>query len=153
MGRVRTLLELFPKAQFIHIVRDPYMVYLSTHKLWADSLTFASLQVPSPEQIDEIVLSSYTELFSLFNRDRTLIPDGALHELKFEDLEADPMGSLEKLYSVLGLGGLEAFKARVRPYLERIRKYEKNHYSLDEGSRRKVALRWRSTFDQYGYSV
>jgi hypothetical protein len=153
MGRLRTLLELFPKAQFIHIVRDPYMVYLSTHKLWTDSLTFASLQVPRPEQIDEIILSSYTELFALFDRDRPLIPEGALHEMKFEDLEADPMGSLQKLYERLGLGGFEQFKARVSPYLEQIRKYEKNHYNLDEKSRQKVALRWRSTFDRYDYQV
>jgi len=153
MGRLRTLLELFPEAQFIHIVRDPYMVYLSTHKLWADSLAFSSLQAPRPEQVDEIVLSSYTDLFDLFNRDRPLIPERALHEMKFEDLEADPASSLQKLYEGLDLGGFEEFKVRVSPYLEQSRKYEKNHHTLDEVSRQKVALRWRSTFDQYGYSV
>ncbi len=153
MGRLRALIELFPKAQFVHIVRNPYMVYMSTHKLWADTIAFACLQVPRPEQIDEIILSSYTELFTLFNRDRALIPEGALHELKFEDLEADPIGSLERLYEALGLDGFEDFKARVCPYLEQIRKYEKNQYDLDEKSRQKVALRWRSTFDHYGYSV
>ncbi|MBI4963722.1 MAG: sulfotransferase [Desulfomonile tiedjei] len=153
MARLRTLLELFPKAQFIHIVRDPYMVYLSTRKLWADSLAFAWLQAPSPEQLDETILSSYCELFTLFHRDRSLIPDGALHEMKFEDLEADPMGTLKKLYERFDLGGFDQFEARVCPYLEKIKKYEKNHYSLDEVSRRKVALRWRSTFDRYGYPV
>jgi hypothetical protein len=153
MGRLRTLLELFPRAQFIHIVRDPYMVYLSTHKLWADSVAFSCLQKPRPEQVDEIVLSSYNELFGLFNRDRPLIPDGALHEMKFEDLEADPVGSLRNLYEGLDLGGLEQFEARVSPYLEKISKYEKNHHTLDDASRQKVAVRWGSTFDRYGYPV
>jgi omega-hydroxy-beta-dihydromenaquinone-9 sulfotransferase len=153
MGRLRTLLELFPKAQFIHIVRNPYMVYLSTRKLWSDSLAFACLQVPGPEQVDEIILSSYCELFALFNRDRSLIPDGALHEMKFEDLEADPVGRLQELYEGLGLSGFDQFEGRVCPYLEQIKKYEKNHHRLDEVSRQKVADRWRSTFECYGYTM
>jgi hypothetical protein len=30
------------------------------------------------------------ELFLFFERDRHLIPAGALHELKYEDMERDP---------------------------------------------------------------
>src|SRR5207249_345241 len=32
--RIRTLLELFPDARFIHIIRDPYVLYASTRRLW-----------------------------------------------------------------------------------------------------------------------
>ena len=38
LGRISTLLEIFPQAQFVHIVRDPYRVYPSTRKLWTDGL-------------------------------------------------------------------------------------------------------------------
>ena len=33
-SRIGTLAEMFPKARFLHIVRDPRSVYPSTMKLW-----------------------------------------------------------------------------------------------------------------------
>jgi len=153
MGRIATLLELFPDAQFIHIVRNPYIVYLSTHKLWSDSLAFAHLQRPGRQLVDETILSCYSELFALFERDRALIPDGALHEMKFEDLEADPVSTLKKMYETLGLGGFQDFRDTVSPYLEKLKTYEKNHHDLDRASCRKVATHWRSTFERYGYTL
>src|SRR5208283_2359807 len=49
LGRVSTILEIFPRAQFVHIVRDPYRVYLSTRKLWTDGFGPAHLQIPEPK--------------------------------------------------------------------------------------------------------
>jgi hypothetical protein len=97
-----SLLEIFPQAQFVHIV-GTYRVYLSTRKLWADGLGPAHLQIPEPELVDELILSWYVELFSLFERDRGLIPAGSLYEMKFEDLEAEPIKTLRGMYEGLGL--------------------------------------------------
>ena len=153
LGRVRTLLEVFPDAQFIHILRDPYTVYPSTHKLWRDTFRRCHLQVPDPELVDEIILSWYAELFSLFERDRPFIPKGALHEMKFEDLERAPLETLESAYESLGLSGFVSFRHRVSAYLSSISDYRKNEFSLEEASRQKVAHRWRDTFERYGYPL
>lgn len=151
LGRVGTLLEMFPDAQFIHIVRNPYDVYLSTHKLWRDSLSHCHLQIPEPGFVDETILSLYTELFSLFERDRPLVPPGALHELKFEDLEKDPLVTLEELYDRLDLRGFDSFSPRVIRYLDSLQGYRKNEFHLSEQDREKVFERWSKVFTQYGY--
>jgi hypothetical protein len=151
LGRVAILLEMFPEAQFIHIVRNPYDVYLSTHKLWKDSLAHCHLQVPGPGFVDETILSLYTELSSLFERDRPLIPPGALHELKFEDLEKEPLASLERLYDELRLPGFDRFEPRVIRYLDTLKGYRKNEFHLNEEDRDKVLRRWADTFVRYGY--
>lgn len=153
LGRVGTLLEMFPDAQFVHIVRDPYTVYVSTKKLWKDAMSSSHLQVPEPEVIDELILSWYTELFALFERDRDLIPRGALHEMRFEDLEERPLESLRSLYDALDLPGFEPMAKRVSEYLESIRGYKKNAYELDAATYEKVARHWRTTFEQYGYPM
>jgi hypothetical protein len=153
LGRVGTLLDLFPEAQFIHIVRNPYVVYPSTHRLWRDLFRYAHLQIPGPALVDDIILSWYCELFSLFERDRRLVPPGALHELKFEDLEDEPETSLEKLYGELRLPGFTRFLERVRPYLATVKGYRKNDYHLEEADREKVSQRWRFTFERYGYPL
>lgn len=153
LGRVATLLEMFPGAQFVHIVRNPYDVYLSSWKLWKESLTHASLQVADAELVDELILSWYVELFALFERDRRLIPAGDLYEMKFEDLEARPLETLHAMYKALGLPGFDRFAKRVSAYLESISGYQKNAYQLDEAAREKVADRWKATFERYGYPI
>lgn len=150
-ARVRTLLEMFPGAQFVHIVRNPYEVYLSTHGLWRDLLSNAYLQLPSPEVVDELIIKWYTELFDLFERDRGHVPQGSLHELKYEDLESEPIESLRALYTDLGLTDFEVFRGKVERYLERIKGYRKNVHELDDVTKERIALRWRRTFEKYGY--
>lgn len=153
LGRVGTLLELFPEAQFIHIVRDPYTVYMSTHKLWRNTFSYGHLQIPPPELLDEIILSWYTELFDLFERDRHLIPEGSLHQMKFEDLEQNPLESLEKVYGDLRLPGFDRFRKTADEYLSSIRDYKKNEYEIADATREKVSRRWRRSFERYGYPM
>jgi hypothetical protein len=153
LGRVATLLELFPEAQFVHIMRDPCMVYLSTHKLWRDSLAHAHLQVPSPELVDELILSWYKELFALYFRDRDKIPAGQLHELKFEDLEAAPLETLKGMYDTLQLPGFEKLAPRITTYLDSIRGYRKNKFQVSDAVQDKVRANWSEIYKEYGYRV
>jgi omega-hydroxy-beta-dihydromenaquinone-9 sulfotransferase len=153
LGRVGTLLEMFPRAQFLHIVRDPYTVYASTWKLWKDSFQYAHLQEPDAQQVNELILSWHAELFSLYERDRSLIPAGALHELKYEDLDVRPVETLRAAYAALGLTGFSAFETRVRAYVDSLRDYKKNVHVLTEADRETVRSRWRETFDRYGYPL
>ncbi len=151
LGRVGLLHELFPGAQFIHIVRNPYEVYVSTRKLWKDCFSHGHLQIPADDDVDELILSWYSELFSLFERDKAGLPPGTLYELKFEDLESNPIGTLEALYNGLSLQGFKRFKPRVARYLETVSGYRKNDYCFDEKMRKKVRDRWGGTFVRYGY--
>jgi len=153
LGRVGPLLELFPDAQFIHIVRDPYAVYVSTRNLWRKMFFHSHLQMPDPELVEDTIFTWYSELFSLFERDRHLVPAGALHEVKYEDLEQKPEESLENIYRELSLPGIERVLPRVRGYLEAKKDYQKNVFQLDASSRERVAREWRFTFEQYGYSI
>jgi hypothetical protein len=153
LGRVRLLLELFPGAKFVHIFRNPYVVYLSAKKVWQDGLSYSHLQVPDPKKIDEIILSWYRELYALFERDRELIPLGSLSEVRFEDLEKAPEANLSRIYADLGLPGFDRFWGRASQYLESIKGYKKNQYFLREEDREKVSRLWHETFERYDYPL
>ena len=92
LGRVGTILEMLPQAKFVHIYRNPYSVFMSSRKLWRDGVSHSFLQDPDPELIDEIIFHWHLELFKLFERDRHLIPEGSLSEIRFEDLESRAAG-------------------------------------------------------------
>ncbi len=153
LGRVRVLLDLFPQAKFIHICRNPYEVYLSTKHMWRTGLSLSHLQKPDPQAMEEIILSWYTELYSLYERDRGLVPPGSLCEVKYEELVSNPLDSLENIYLNLGLPGFEAFRVRVTPYLEAQKSYKKNTYVLDDETKERIRRRWGPTCAQYGYAL
>jgi hypothetical protein len=153
LGRVGTLLNIFPDTQFVHIVRNPYTVYVSTKKLWRDSLAYAHLQIPSPELVDELILSWYKELFALYFRDKDKIPPEQLHEMRFEDLESRPAETLRRMYDELHLPGYENFQPILLNYLESIKDYRKNEYHLSEIEREKVRTHWSEIFQRYDYPM
>jgi hypothetical protein len=153
LGRVAVILRAFPGAQFIHIVRNPYAVYLSTQRLWLRALSRVHLQKFAPEHLDEIIFSWHTEFFSIFERDRSLAPPGSLFEMKYEDLETHPLETLRGAYEALGLTGFDRVEDRLTIYLESIRDYQKNGFQLDYETRNKVSRRWGQVFERYGYPI
>ncbi|MGQ9687480.1 MAG: sulfotransferase family protein [Desulfobaccales bacterium] len=153
LGRVAVLLKMFPGAKFIHIVRNPYAVFLSAQKLWRSGLVYSHLQKVDQRQVDDLILSWYTELYALFDRDRGLIPPGCLYELRFEDLERFPRQCLASLYEELGLPDFEAFWSRASEYLGTLKSYKKNIHWLQEEVRAKVNQHWSFNFGRYGYSL
>ena len=152
-ARVKHLLEIFPGAHFVHIVRNPYRVYLSTRNLWDKSFAKTRLQEPTKEFVQELILNWYLEMFELFDRDRALIPPGHLHELKFEDLEADPLAELERIYLALNLKNFDFLGEQAVKYLDSIKTYKKNIFDLDEKTKALVAERWEKNFNRYGYEI
>jgi omega-hydroxy-beta-dihydromenaquinone-9 sulfotransferase len=153
LGRVAMLRRMFPGAKFIHIVRNPYTVYLSSQRLWRTGLSYSHLQQADPREIDALILSWYRELYALFDRDRALIPAGDLSELRFEDLEKAPRECLEKIYGDLGLDGFNRLWERVAEYLKGLQGYKKNRHRLTEEDRAKVSREWDFAFARYGYAL
>jgi hypothetical protein len=142
---------MFPGAKFVHITRNPYVVYQSFQKNWRRGHALSHLQKPDPEVVDEVILSWYEDLFALFERDRGLIPPGDLSELRFEDLEKSPRDCLARIYQGLSLPDFDRFWEKASVYLESLAGYKKNVYGLSEEVRAKVNRRWGFFFERYGY--
>ena len=151
LGRVGVLLEAFPDARFVHIVRDPHAVFPSTVKLWKALFEIHALQTPRFEGLEERVLSSFERLYAGFERDRNLIAPGRLHELRYEDLVADPLTELRKLYDGLGLGGFDRVRPGVEAYLRDTVNYRTNVFEPDPAIAAKIDRRWGRFMRPYGY--
>ena len=89
-GRIRMLLERYPGAKFIYLVRNPYAVYESTHNFFTSTLEAVRMQAITSEELDREILLNYRALYEHYENDKRLIPDGQLFEVRFEDLEAAP---------------------------------------------------------------
>jgi hypothetical protein len=154
-ARIRLLLELFPDARFIHIHRNPYQVFHSTRKLYDKVIAANHLHAhPHPEQLTELILKRYTEMYDAFFAERGLIPEGQYCEVSFEELEADQVGQVARIYERLNLPGFEQHRPELQKYVDSIAHYEKNvHPPLDDALRQRIGEAWKRSFDEWGYAL
>ncbi|HJZ57978.1 MAG TPA: sulfotransferase, partial [Gemmataceae bacterium] len=151
-ARVKVLLELFPDARFVHIVRDPYVVFPSTVNLWKSLARKHGLQTPRDEAaIREKVFREFRVIYDRLEEARPLIPAGRFHEVRYEELVKDPVGRMREVYSGLGLDGFEAYRPKLDEYLKQTAGYETNRYQIGEADRAEVTARWGDVIRRYGY--
>ena len=150
-ARVRTLLELFPGARFVFLVRDPYLVFASTMHMFDALYRTYGLQHPPFPGLEEQVLDTYLRLHAAFEADRNLIPPGQLVALRYEDLVAEPSGVLADLYRVLDLGEYAAVAPAVERQLQALAAYKPNRHALPDRVVQLVNDHWGEYIDRYGY--
>jgi hypothetical protein len=151
--RLKILRELFPGAKFIHIVRNPFVVFPSTLKLWKSLYEMHGLQRPTFEGLEERVFKIFTQLYERLEEGKLLVEPSNFYELRYEDLTADPEAELRKLYDHLGLGGFEAVRPRLKQYLANHAGYQTNRYERSSPLRAEIARRWGEVIRRYGYAV
>jgi hypothetical protein len=154
-GRIRRLLEVFPRAKFVHVHRDPYTVFSSTRKMLTVNFSLHCLQhAPTSQDLDEWIIRQYRAMHDAFFEERDLIPPGQYHEVRFDELEADPIGQMKRLYDALGLGEFSQARPALERYVDDVRGYRKNEFpELPAALRRRIADAWRRCFEQWGYAL
>lgn len=150
-GRVAALLELYPDARFVHIYRNPYMVFPSTVVLHEKLMEGRAFHRVSRTEIEETVLDIYTHVMDRFEAERAQIPPGNLVEVRFEELEQKPLETLESVYAGLRLPGFQAVRPRFEAYVNQQRGYRKNAHRLDEEVISRVEERWGKEVRRWGY--
>lgn len=151
--RIPTLLELFPDARFVHIVRDPRVVFPSTVHLWKSLYRAHGLQNPNFEGLEEYVFETFLRLYERLEAGRRLLPPSQFFELRYEDLVRDPVGCLASLYDRLDLGAFDRLRPRLERHLVENARYETNHYDLEPERLLEVERRWGPIIRRYGYDA
>jgi hypothetical protein len=152
-ARMAVLAEMFPEARFLHVVRDPFVVFPSTMRLWRSLHRFQGMQVDPGDTLENYVFTAFEEMYAAFERDRAVLPPGRLQEIRYEDLIADPVARMQEVYEKLELGDFD----RVLPDFERqarsMKRYRTNTYDHDPRIVNEIASRWRPFIERYGYEI
>lgn len=151
-ARIKVLLELFPDAKFIHIYRNPYVVYPSTQNLYRKLLPIHTFQSFGEPEMGDNVLDFYQKLMQRFFETQSLIRPQNLIEVKYEDLEANPVGEVAKIYSQFGLA-FEPMKTQLEEYWAAQPHYAKNQYRFEPEDVEKVSRHCQLTIDRWGYAA
>jgi len=152
-ARVKMLLDLFPDAKFIHIYRNPYVVYNSTQILYQKMIRAFMLQKISQEEIEDNIFRIYKEMMLSYFKESRMIPSDNLVEVRFEELESHAIRELDRIYDSLNLNGFDKLKSTINNYIESLTHYKKNKLNLDERIIDKIESNWKFTIDRWNYEA
>jgi hypothetical protein len=150
--RIKVLKDLYPDAVFVHIVRNPYVVFPSTVHLWKSLYHRQGMQTPTFDGLEEHVFETFTRMYDKLEETRHLVDDDHFYELRYEDLVRDPIGQMRELYEHLNLGDFEAVLPQLENYLASVAGYETNHYELTPEQREEIGRRWGAVIARHGYN-
>lgn len=136
--RMEILNQIFPNARYIHITRHPHKVVPSTVRMWDIVGTQNAMNTrwkkPSLNEVSELL----NEMLLKIDRDLKKLPAEKYYEIKFEDLEKNPVQNIKTIYQHLGVQFSEEFEEQLNQFLISVKGYQKNKYTLPEGERLEI---------------
>lgn len=155
-GRIEVLSRLFPGAKFVHVTRDPYSIFPSTLRLWyaLDEVQGFTLVPDNDAEVDrreEFVFAGLERMYRGFEDQRERLDPASICDVRYEDLVADPVGEVRRIYETLDLGDYAAVEPKIAAYATREKNYRRNVHDLDESLKTRIRERWAAYFERYGY--
>jgi omega-hydroxy-beta-dihydromenaquinone-9 sulfotransferase len=128
-ARIGPLIELFPQAKFIYLHRNPSTVVKSMEKIWREEiLKYFCFQKPTQKTITQQINYTHRMLLDAFERDKHLIGNGNLIEVKYEDFMADQFSTIEMIYRQFQFPFGETVKKLVLESVLMQRNYKESKY-------------------------
>lgn len=150
-GHIHALLEIFPNAKFIYLMRNPYTVFESTRSFFTQTIAPLKAQTISDDEIEMNAIKVYPRLYKAYQEQKQFIPEGNLYEVKFEEFEHDAYAVTKDIYAHLQLPGWEESEHDIRAYIESKRGYKKNQYEYKPRTIQLVNEHWGQAIDEWGY--
>ncbi|MEM7609015.1 MAG: sulfotransferase [Myxococcota bacterium] len=131
--RVRSMLERFPDARFVYLVRHPFDALPSFMSMFYEKWKTHSpeLNRASPEAIEMMNMGySYYRAAAELSRE---LPAKNFRVVRYDSLIQSPKQVVEELYAWMGLDMSKAYLSRLEAATSRQRKYRSSHrYSLEQ---------------------
>ena len=149
--RIPLLLEMFPKAKFIHIHRHPYEVVPSTIHMWNIVGKENNLKGKFTEPELGDVVTVLDRMLTFISENTEAVPQNAKVEIGFSELEKDTVSTIKKIYNKLEMDFSQKFEASIMAWLQKEKSYQKNKYKLSETEKETIKNRLEKHFIYYNY--
>jgi hypothetical protein len=150
--RMILIKEMFPGAKFIHIVRHPYKIVPSAINMWnivSRENAFKSGWVePTTEETALLV----NEFWQYVNKNKNNLAGDQFAEIRYEDLEKNPVKELKRIYLQLGFVFSEELEKGINQFMEEKKNYRKNVFDLSVEQKNTINKRLESYMKCYNYT-
>lgn len=152
-GRIPILLEMFPNAKFVYIVRNPITVFRSTVNFFTATMEPLRFQNITEQEIKDNILYVYDKMMHRYEATKSLIPDGNLVEIKYEDFDETPYEHIKMIYDKLSLSGWEQAEEPFKAYIASQKKFKSSKHSISQKDLDDVLKHWDFAMKRHNYSM
>lgn len=150
--KLSVLAKGFPGLKVVHIVRDPRAVlpsFLRTTLVLQRMMALGRIG----EKADEEWVADYLWYFERFERERQALAAGNLVEIRYEELVARPLDTLEGVYRSLDLGDFGPTRRALEARLAATSGYRASGRTLDPAAEAFIETRCQAVMQRYGYAA
>lgn len=150
--RLAILQKRFPGARYVLIERNPYEVFASNLKLWRTLTARYSLERCSQPQLQDFILDAYLLHEKTVSEEIRNSPPGLFAKIRYEELIANPLDQISRLYQALNLGDFTRARPRLESHLDSSSGHRRNRFRLSRAQRELIESAWGGIIEQKGYS-
>jgi len=149
--RIKTLLEMYPNAKFIHIYRHPYKVIPSTIRMWdiVGSQNCLNNKWQKPTINESITL--FDKMLNYINNNLKNLPEEQYTEVRFEEFEQNPIDTLKAIYNKFDIPFSDTDKQKTELFLSQLKDYKKNSYNLLDEEKQAIDKQLAYYMKHYNY--
>jgi omega-hydroxy-beta-dihydromenaquinone-9 sulfotransferase len=151
--RMELLSEIFPGARFIHIIRHPYKVIPSSINMWdivaRENCLKGGWERPTIEEISEILY----KFWQYIDENKSKLSENEFSEIRFEDLEIDPVKEIKRIYKELNFNFSIEFEKRILQFMEDNKDYKKNVFQLSDEEKKIICKKFDGHFQNFKYDI
>ena len=152
-ARITLLRDLFPRAKFIYIHRNPYEVFASSLNRYYRLMAAFAWQRFEEVDFEEMVFYKYQRLLRAYLEQREQIPADRLVETSYEAITENPTEEIGRLYDHLQLPEKGAALKAISPYAESKKDYKRNVHQLTQAQVDRMRTDWAFSFEEWPYEV
>jgi len=152
-GRIDKVLKLYPDAKFLFIYRNPITVFFSTQRFFQQLNPTLWLHEVDNQFIDKMIFDVYNWLMEDYLEQKSLIPEGNLIEIRFEEFEQNPVKEMENIYTYLLKEDFSKVKNNFSEYFSTQKSHKKNNYLVDENTIASIRKHLGKYMEMYLYEL
>jgi len=149
--RISMLAEMFPGAKYIHIIRNPYKIVPSSINMWnivaGENAFRGGWESPGTEATARLV----EQFRKSVDENRKKLADGSFSEVRYEDLEKDPVKELKRIYRELDMEFSPEHEKKISEFMEAKKNYRKNIFNLSQEEKNIINRELEGYMKNYGY--
>jgi len=152
-GRIDKVLKLYPDAKFLFIYRNPITVFFSTQRFFQQLNPTLWLHEVDNKFIDKMIFDVYNWLMDDYLEQKSLIPEGNLIEIRFEEFEQNPVKEMKNIYTHFLKEDFSMVKKCFSAYFKTQKSHKKNKYLVEADTITEIRKHLEKYIEMYDYEL
>lgn len=153
-GRLQTILDVFPDARIVYLIRDPESAVPSFISMFSAPWKWIAPELEKNSEEYRALGQIAIDLYSYFHSNKNKFDTKNFYVIPYKKLTANPIQAIQDVYTHFGMDMSNTFRGRLNAHLNSSEKYKSEHsYSLEKYGFTKAEIEEKlgKVMEEYGF--